>query len=238
VLGSRPTIAEPYPLIYIANVLESRPSPETRTRLLEPVDRISELLFGLIMVLTFTGTISVATPDVDVSLLLRAAIGCNLAWGLVDGVMYVTMGLVERAHFRRDVRALQAVDAVAARPLITDMLPPVLADAFQESELDQLHRSVMKVPEVPPVHVGRDDLLGALAVALLVFGSTFPVVIPFLVTDDPTAAIRWSNSIAVLMMFACGVGLGRYSGMKPWKTGLAMTVLGVVLVVATIALGG
>ena len=38
----------------------SSPAPKAGRRLLDPMDRVSELLFGLIMVLTFTGTLSVA----------------------------------------------------------------------------------------------------------------------------------------------------------------------------------
>lgn len=60
----------------------------TRDRVLDPVDRISEVLFGLIMALTFTGLIGSALGDGDeVRALLLGALGCNLAWGLVDGVM-------------------------------------------------------------------------------------------------------------------------------------------------------
>ena len=47
---------------------------------LNPVDRISEVLFGTIMVLTFTGAISVATDGrQEIRELLWAALGCNVA---------------------------------------------------------------------------------------------------------------------------------------------------------------
>ena len=66
---------------------------------LNPVDRISEVLFGLIMVLTFTGTISVATDGrQEIRELLWAALGCNLAWGFVDAIMYLMNVLLERGH--------------------------------------------------------------------------------------------------------------------------------------------
>src|SRR5580765_2704307 len=77
------------------NVLEPRKSK----RLLNPVERISEILFGLIMALTFTCTISVATADkADVREMLIGAIGCNFAWGLVDAIMYLLTGLAERGR--------------------------------------------------------------------------------------------------------------------------------------------
>jgi hypothetical protein len=57
---------------------------------LDPLDRSSEVLFGLIMALTFTTTFEVATAGrADVRTMLVGALGCSLAWGIVDGVMFV-----------------------------------------------------------------------------------------------------------------------------------------------------
>ena len=67
--------------------------------LLNPVDRISEVLFGLIMVLSFTGAISASTDNREnVQALLWAALGCNIAWGLVDAIMYLMNIAIERGH--------------------------------------------------------------------------------------------------------------------------------------------
>jgi hypothetical protein len=56
--------------------------------LLDPTERLSEVLFGLIMVLTFTCSFSVATAGrADVKNMLIAALGCNLAWGIIDAVL-------------------------------------------------------------------------------------------------------------------------------------------------------
>ncbi len=72
---------------------------ESSERVLDPIDRISEVMFGLFMALTFTGTLSVATAGRDdVRLMLIAALGCNIAWGIVDAVMYVLRSLVSRGR--------------------------------------------------------------------------------------------------------------------------------------------
>ena len=50
--------------------------------LLNPIERSSEVLFGLIMGLTFTGSLRVTGAEHDdVHSMLVAALGCNLAWG-------------------------------------------------------------------------------------------------------------------------------------------------------------
>lgn len=70
-----------------------------RRRILDPIDRNAEVLFGLFMVLSFTGTMNVASAGAeDVRAVMWAAIGCNTAWGFVDAVMYVLRNLVARGH--------------------------------------------------------------------------------------------------------------------------------------------
>ena len=75
-------------------------------RVLDPIDRISEILFGLIMVLTFTGSLSVAEAGRDdTRTMLIGALGCNLAWGIIDGVLYLMSGLANRGRLVRGLRA-------------------------------------------------------------------------------------------------------------------------------------
>ncbi len=66
-------------------------SDKAEKRLLDPTERLSEILFGLIMVLSFTCSFSVATERgrADVRNMLVAALGCNLAWGIIDAVFYL-----------------------------------------------------------------------------------------------------------------------------------------------------
>ena len=74
---------------------------------------------------------------------------------------------------------------------------------------------------------------------LLVFLSTFPVVIPFfLITSDAKLALRLSNGIAILLLFVTGYAFGRHAGRTAWRTGLAMVVIGATLVGIAIRLGG
>lgn len=210
-------------------------------RVLDPVDRISEVLFGLFMVLTFTGTLSVVDSGREqVRDMMIAAIGCNIAWGFVDGVMYVLRNLVERSHKLRLVRAVRA----AAQPeqayrLIGRELGP-LAGALGTAELERLRRWVVEqAPQAESsVALTRRDLEGAVAVFLLVFLSTFPVVVPFVFIHDPALAKRVSAGVAIVMLFACGVAWGRHAGQNAWRFGLVMVLLGLAVEAVVIALGG
>ena len=80
-------------------------------RVLDPIARTSEVLFGLIMALTFTGTFGVATAGrEDVRELLIGMIGCNIAWGLVDAVMFLMSSMTERGHNLLTIRGVRRAD--------------------------------------------------------------------------------------------------------------------------------
>jgi hypothetical protein len=209
-------------------------------RVLEPSERIAEVLFGLIMVLTFTGSLSVAEADrAEVRTMLIGALGCNAVWGIIDGVLYLMGCLAERSRGLTIFRAVRrAADPQQAQRLIADALPPVVASLLQPAELETLRLRLMHLPDPPRTHLGRDDWLGAVGVFLLVFLSTFPVALPFVFMQQVGPALRLSNGIALLMLFLCGYAYGKCVERRPWLTGIAMVVLGSVLVGLTIALGG
>ena len=226
-----------------AQHLAAAPTPATasRERLLDPVARVSEILFGLIMALTFTGTLDVATAGTeDVKVLLVGTLGCNIAWGLVDAVMFLVTTLTERGRNLVTIRALRA----AATPeegqmIIASALPPVVASAMAPGEVETLRQNLLALPGLPSrPWLERADWLGALAVFLLVFLATFPIVIPFMLIDEVNRALRTSNAVAIVMLFASGFVLARHGGYRPMLTGLSMVVLGVLLVGIAIALGG
>jgi len=216
-------------------------SASQRRRALEPLDRFSEVLFGLIMVLTVTCSFSVvgATPR-EVRHMLLAALGCNVAWGVIDAVFYLLQRFGEQGRGIVALRALRkTTDTVEARGIISETLPPFLASALSPAELEEIWQRLVGVSDSPErPELSRDDWLAALGIFLLVFLSTFPVVIPFLFFKDAKLALRASNGIAIAMLFACGYALGGYAGRRPWLTGLLMVLLGGCLVGIAMVLGG
>ena len=214
---------------------------ERSGRLLEPIDRVSEVLFGLIMVLTFTGSLSVADAGRDeVRTMLIGALGCNLAWGIIDGILYLMGCLAEAARDIRTVHAVRrAASAEHAHRLIAAALPSPVASVIGAGELDALYQRLRQLPEPPRrARLSRKDWLGAVAVFFWVFLSTLPVVVPFMAMQSVGPAMRVSNAIALVMLFMTGYAFGRCAGRHPWVMGIGMVALGGVLVGLTIALGG
>ena len=210
-----------------------------RERVLDPVARMSEVLFGLIMALTFTTTLELTAGRDDVRTLLVGAIGCNIAWGLVDAVMFLISSLTERGHGVLTLRAVRAaVGQEEARRAITGAMAPILSGILTRDDIDRLRQRVNAMPDIDPPALTCDDWIGAATVFLLVVLATCPVVVPFVFVTDVAVAVRLSNAVAILMMFWIGYQLARHAGFSPWWTGLSFVALGIVLVAITIALGG
>jgi len=208
---------------------------------LDPAARVSEVLFGVIMALTFTTTVDAASGGAeDVGLLLYAALGCNLAWGLVDAVMYLMNVLTERGRDLVTARSVRnAGTPTEAHHVLREAMSPVLASLLAAEDLERVRLRLARMEELPDrPRLTGEDWRGALAVFLLVFLSTLPIVVPFLLFDDVQMGLRASNAVAIAMLFGCGYAIAKYGGYRPWRTGAGMVVIGVVLVAITIALGG
>lgn len=205
---------------------------------LDPIDRVSEVVFGVLMAMSITGAFSVAGGDDEARALPIAALGCNLAWGLTDGVMYLVGLRAERRRAAALLRGLEACsDQSEAYRLIREGLPGSLGMIVNEEVLDAIRRCFLSatLPE-PGLHAR--DWAAALGVCLWVVLSTLPVALPFLLLSDPALAVRISNGMGVLTLFAAGFFLGKHAKEAPFRYGLSMAAIGVLLVLVIIALGG
>ena len=231
---------------------QDQPLPKERftARYLEPVDRLAEIVYGVLIVLTFTlayrgiesryGTNeSVATA---VHRMLLAAIGCTIAWGLIDGVMYILTSMFERSERQHLLVEIQrAPDESAALALVGDELADSLGAALTDEQRAQISVAVyQRFKDVPPqrIKVTRDDVLGAIAVFMLAVVATLPVAIPYLFVDDPFRALRLSNLIAIVMLFIVGAAWARYTNARPLQMGLLLAGIGLAMVLIAIPLGG
>jgi VIT1/CCC1 family predicted Fe2+/Mn2+ transporter len=154
--------------------------------------------------------------------------------------MYLMGCLAERARLLGSLRAVRsASDPQKGQSLIADALPPVVGTNLQAPELERIRQKLLQLPE-PSDHprLTKKDWVGASAVFLLVVLSTFPVVLPFMFMQHVMRAQRLSNGIAVAMLFLTGYAFGRCTGYHPRGMGIAMVILGSVLVGMTILLGG
>jgi VIT1/CCC1 family predicted Fe2+/Mn2+ transporter len=213
-------------------------------RHLDPASRMGEILFGLIMVLsvTLTAGLTVKEGKSGVRELLVAALGCNIAWGIIDGIMYVMNCMAERSVKARLIRAIQgAPDSQAALDIIRDEVEPELETLAGPEDRETLYRAMLKHLSqgvTPRTGLEKTDFYGGLACFWLVFVSCLPAAAPFLIFSDPTRALRVSNFLLLAMLFVVGRKWAAYANTNRLLAGLAMVAVGLLLVGIAIALGG
>jgi hypothetical protein len=213
-------------------------------RFLDPGDSLSELLFGLVMTLSFTlgaGIMVREDPDAARELLI-ATIGCNVAWGLIDAAFYVTGQVFERARLARLGRRIRAAASEAAAAAVVqeelEQLIDVTVDPGERADLYARMARYVRASRPRPNAVVRADLWGAVGSFWLVFFGSIPAALPFLFIADAWIALRVSNAILIALLFVAGYRWAGYTTLRPLRTGLVFVVAGTALVLMAIALGG
>ncbi|MBB4236615.1 VIT1/CCC1 transporter family protein [Rhizobium esperanzae] len=215
------------------------------TDIIDPGDALGEVLFGLIMALTFTvgARLVVNEEGLDTQELIAATIGCNLAWGIIDAVLFV---LGTTFYKSRRLRLFRQIKAAGSETAALEMLAkefPIEEAPFsaKAGDADALYRSLLTLAcRADPVKasLSKGDLLAAIAVFALVSATSIPAVIPFFFIDNAHLALRTSNLFLIMLLFVTGYAWAKLSGGRPFYAGMTMTGLGLVLVSIAIALGG
>jgi hypothetical protein len=210
---------------------------------LDPVDSLAEILFGLIMVLTFTLAAGFVAGEgaAGVRDLLIATLGCNIAWGIIDGAMHIITALMQRGHRMRFIAAIQsAPDHATKRRLVAAEMEESLGAHITESEREAIHQTIVSMASHArpgDLRVTREDWMGALNCFLLVVLTTLPAAAPFLIIrDDPNKALRWSNFLLAAMLFVVGYLWARFAGLRPWLSAFVFLIISLLLVGVAIGL--
>ncbi len=214
------------------------------SRYVAPVDRLAEIIYALLIILTFTLATKAINTNADARQLMLAALGCNIAWGMIDGVMYVLTSVFERGRlYRFATLTRQSPDPGAAMDAVADELDDTLAPLATEEERKQLYANIVKMmsddklPEAPGAT--REDLLGAVAIFAIVVLASLPPILPFFIFWwNALLALRVSNFVTVGMLFIVGWSWAGHTGANRLKSGLGLMLVGVVVVAISIPLGG
>ena len=212
---------------------------------LDPASRLGEILFGLIMVLTATLTagLTVAEGKAGVRQLLLSALGCNIAWGIIDAIMYIMNCITKRSGQVQLLQKIQsAPDSQTALDLIRDEVEPEFQSLTAPEDREALYRSILKHAtqgeSARRRMLTKEDLYGALACFWLVFISCLPAAVPFLIFSKPHVALRVSNFLLIAMLFLLGQKWAQYAHTNRLVAGMAMVTIGLALVGVAILLGG
>jgi VIT1/CCC1 family predicted Fe2+/Mn2+ transporter len=215
------------------------------TDVIDPGDALGEILFGLIMALTFTvgSRLIFSEEGLDVRELIVGTIGCNVAWGIIDAVLFVLGTLFYKSRRVRLFRRIKAAKSEQEAMSVLRNEFPIDSESFVSAAADEeaLYQAMLGLARhgsPAKLRLSRDDLLAAFVVFLLVSATSLPAVIPFIMIGSADLALRASNVLLIALLFLTGCAWARFSDAKPLNAGITMTCLGLVLVGIAIALGG
>ena len=212
-----------------------KPEPPL-VRYLDPIDIVAELLTGTTMALSFTlgGSLIVKGGDDGTKKMLFAVLGCNVAWGIIDGMSCLMRRMYELSRKARLLEAIRAHGGGAhAVAIVADELNGEFLGYAAPEELDHLYRQIAAhLSRVSPerIHLKKEDFYEAFITFALMCATTIPAVGPFVVLSDRHFALRVSNVLLLTMLFAAGYRWGVITRSRPWIFGLAVLLIGLVMV--------
>jgi len=213
-------------------------------RYLDPSETLLEVLFGLIMALTITVGARLLSERADIVgvELAVALLGCNVAWGVIDGAFYLLATIFNRNRRVQFVKRLQAArDETEALAAVRDEFglegePPMRAE-----DKARLHASLLQLfrhAGTARAHIQADDWIAAVLIAVLVGATAIPGLVPLLLIQDGFVALRVANVLQIGLLFFVGYRWAHHSGSNRWLVGLAIALLGTALVLLAVPLGG
>lgn len=220
-------------------------------QLLNPISRLVEGIYSVLIVLTFTlaarairhysGGVELDDWQLARQLFVAAA-GCAVAWGLIDGMMYVLTCAFERGEDRRLYRIVRNAasdeEGIAALADELDDDFSLLADEGDRRRLYGALLNRLRLAPPPPTGIEKGDFAGGLGTFLVAVTAAVPVLLPLLLPLNIELRVRASNVAAFIMLFLMGYRWGHYAGGRPVRTGLLLSILGAVMMLIAIPLGG
>lgn len=218
-----------------------------RQEYLSEGDRLVEVLCGVIMVLVMIGYLRLSLmgeDDIEMKkTMILVPLGCNAAWGIIDGIMYVLTNLIKRGKIYRLSSSIKSKkDKEDVRISIEDDLSSTVVDSLKDEDKEKISNEILKRVDPSaiekPEGITKKDLLVILLTFLTVFSTAIPLIIPFMIFDDIIFAIRVSFVIGLGMLFIIGLLWGKYASRNKIRSALAVMTIGIITVGITIALGG
>jgi hypothetical protein len=219
---------------------------------LDPIDALFTIFFSILFALLFTlsygilikhGVISSSFAYGYGQELFVTILGVVAAWGIIDGVLYVLGEVLARSERYRLLQYVQTSDSEEeAATAIADELDFILEPITSDEQRHALYhdiRAYLSQAEPQAVGLYREDVVGAVATVLLSVVAVLPSLLPLLLLPDNTAlAIRISNVVSFLVIFATGYAWGIHTETNPWKLGLLLSSICLAMVLVAVLLEG
>lgn len=212
-----------------------------RRRLITQLDVLIEVMAGVVMALTVSMSLYVTERDMPARTVVLAVMGCNLAWGIFDGLLYLV------ARRAADARRTRVLDRLTGTESLEELERRVraLVDPSMEGIVPFLDMEKLREALARREENGNDDgggslgqdLLASLLIAVVEIASAVPVILPLIFLEPPLRGIV-SGAVAIALLGATGVQVARWSGQSVWLLGVITPLVGAALVALCLIFGG
>lgn len=204
--------------------------------------RLSELFYGVTMVVILTGMINMEMPPTQstLRLLMFGALAVNISWGIIDGVTGMYGGLVNRSDYNRIANEYREDNAnPEKRKMVARSLQGTIVENLRE---DEQARVVDMIGAGHPVTGQRyparhEDWNMAIATILIDFVLVFPVVIPYFLIDSVRLAVFVSHVIAIVLLAVVAVVWAKKLHLNTWKAGIIIALISFIAIYSTYSIG-
>jgi VIT1/CCC1 family predicted Fe2+/Mn2+ transporter len=212
-------------------------------------DRWTEIITGIIMTTAVIGAtrIGIGSGHTDFLIIFSAAIGCDIAWGLVDGVLYIFGELTDRGRHVQLLKNLKAIEDqdnavdLVIKKIDQELDPPIL-EHFNHEDKVRISQGVVKFSsKMTPenVHISKKDVFGGITIFFLDVVAGLVLLIPFFfLPTQMVIAARISMVIALILLFIIGYQWAKIINRPKIQTGLIIMFLAIAIDVIVIILGG
>jgi len=205
-------------------------------------NRLSELFYGVMMVVVITGLINNGLPPTQstLRLLLIAGLAVNLTWGIIDGVTAMYGGLVNRADYYRIANAFKGdrtdpEKREAVRRSLQGTIVENLSKDEQSGIVDMIGAGDSVAGQKFPAT--RSDWNVAIATIIIDFVLVFPVLIPYFLIDNVRWAVFASHAIAIVLLAFVAILWARNLGLNTRKAGMIIAIISFAAIYFTYYIG-
>lgn len=202
-------------------------------------DRLSELLYGVLMVSSISGLIVFEgyTEVSDFYYMMVVLFITIILWGILDGVSYALLSAADRAERETLVESLEEErDIEKRKQAIGDDMDTTFIARLDEETRAKILGIVDKGLPRDKARMKKNSLTRyekrvILAAFLLDFAALVILVIPYLFFDSIAFAALVSHSIALVMFVVIGFYYAKYANLNKWKGAFVCGLLGLILIV-------
>lgn len=200
-----------------------------------PSDRFAEILCGLIMLLTFTlaGGVMEASPDE----LVLGAVSCALAWGVIDGAIFMLNSLFQRGRQDKLAAEIRTLDRATAVARLREGLDSKYATVISPEMREEIYHDIVDVALETEPHrpwFTREEVYGGLGLFAIEAICSIPAILPLIILEDDINALRISNLLLLATMAVIGYYWAGWSG---WQGAMRFLIAGLVLGLGLLMVG-